>query len=76
MIFMISSNTDFLKLLKEAKEDNENKTYENEIDKSSKKEPKDEMRDLKKELKEVKEDNKKLSLQISEMINKLRDAQF
>ena len=31
---------------------------------------------LKKELQEVKEDNKKLSLQINDMINKLRDAQF
>ena len=29
-----------------------------------------------KELQEVKDDNKKLSLQISDMINKLRDAQF
>ena len=32
--------------------------------------------DLEKELQEVKDDNKKLSLQISDMINKLRDAQF
>jgi len=31
---------------------------------------------LKKELQEVKDDNRKLSLQISDMINKLRDAQF
>jgi len=29
-----------------------------------------------KELQEVKEDNQKLSKQISDMINKLRDAQF
>ena len=29
-----------------------------------------------KELQEVKDDNKKLSLQISDMINKLKDAQF
>ena len=35
-----------------------------------------EITQLKKELKEVKEDNRKLSLQISDMINKLRDAQF
>ena len=38
--------------------------YENEIDK------------LKKELKEVKDDNKKLSLQINDLINNLRDANF
>ena len=31
---------------------------------------------LKKELQEVKDDNRKLSLQINDMINKLRDAQF
>tara|TARA_R110001606_G_scaffold397722_2_gene575023 strand:+ start:434 stop:628 length:195 start_codon:yes stop_codon:yes gene_type:complete len=31
---------------------------------------------LKKELQEVKDDNKKLSLQINDMIAKLRDAQF
>jgi len=35
-----------------------------------------EMKALQKELNEVKEDNKKLSLQINDMINKLRDAQF
>ena len=35
-----------------------------------------EMKALQKELQEVKEDNKKLSLQINDMINKLRDAQF
>ena len=35
-----------------------------------------EIAELKKELQEVKDDNKKLSLQISDMINKLRDAQF
>jgi len=35
-----------------------------------------EMKALRKELNEVKEDNKKLSLQINDMINKLRDAQF
>ena len=29
-----------------------------------------------KELQEVEDDNKKLSLQISDMINKLKDAQF
>ena len=29
-----------------------------------------------KELQELKDDNKKLSLQISDMINKLKDAQF
>ena len=38
--------------------------YKNEIDK------------LKKELKEVKDDNKKLSLQINDLINNLRDANF
>ena len=32
--------------------------------------------DLKKELQEVKDDNKKLALQINEMINRLRDAEF
>ena len=31
---------------------------------------------LKKELQEVKDDNKKLSLQINDMIAKLRDPQF
>ena len=35
-----------------------------------------EQKALQKELKEVKEDNKKLSLQINDMIAKLRDAQF
>ena len=35
-----------------------------------------EITQLKKELQEVKDDNRKLSLQISDMINKLRDAQF
>ena len=35
-----------------------------------------EMKALQKELNEVKEDNKKLSLQINDMIAKLRDAQF
>ena len=35
-----------------------------------------EQQSLKKELQEVKEDNRKLSLQISDMINQLRDAQF
>ena len=35
-----------------------------------------EITQLKKELQEVKEDNKKLSLQISDMISKLRDAQY
>ena len=38
--------------------------YKNEIDK------------LKKELKEVKDDNVKLSLQINDLITKLRDANF
>ncbi len=32
--------------------------------------------DLEKELQEVKDDNKKLALQINEMINRLRDAEF
>ena len=35
-----------------------------------------EIADLKKELQEVKADNKKLALQINEMINRLRDAEF
>ena len=35
-----------------------------------------EIADLKKELQEVKDDNKKLELQINEMINRLRDAEF
>tara|TARA_R110002153_G_C13168551_1_gene483848 strand:+ start:559 stop:855 length:297 start_codon:yes stop_codon:yes gene_type:complete len=35
-----------------------------------------EQKALQKELQEVKDDNRKLSLQISDMINKLRDAQF
>ena len=35
-----------------------------------------EQQSLKNELQEVKEDNRKLSLQISDMINQLRDAQF
>ena len=35
-----------------------------------------EIADLKKELQEVKEDNKKLALQINEMIARLRDANF
>lgn len=35
-----------------------------------------EMRALKKELNEVKEDNKKLSLQINGMLDRLRDANF
>ena len=35
-----------------------------------------EQKALQKELQEVKEDNKNLSLQINDMINKLRDAQF
>ena len=35
-----------------------------------------EMRDLKKELQEVKDDNVKLSLQINDLITKLRDANF
>tara|TARA_R110002020_G_C15962176_1_gene746668 strand:- start:3 stop:254 length:252 start_codon:yes stop_codon:yes gene_type:complete len=35
-----------------------------------------EQQSLKKELQEVKEDNRKLSLQIGDMINQLRDAQF
>ena len=33
-----------------------------------------EIADLKKELQEVKDDNKKLALQINEMINRLRDS--
>ena len=40
------------------------------------KEEKDRRQFAEKELQEVKDDNKKLSLQISDMINKLRDAQF
>ena len=35
-----------------------------------------EITELKKELQEVKDDNKKLALQINEMINRLRDAEF
>ena len=35
-----------------------------------------EITQLKKELQEVKEDNKKLSLQINDMLGKLRDAQY
>lgn len=35
-----------------------------------------EITQLKKELQEVKDDNRKLSLQINDMIDKLRDAQF
>ncbi len=35
-----------------------------------------EIANLKKELQEVKDDNKKLALQINEMINRLRDAEF
>jgi uncharacterized coiled-coil DUF342 family protein len=35
-----------------------------------------EMRALKKELQEVKDDNVKLSLQINDLITKLRDANF
>jgi hypothetical protein len=35
-----------------------------------------EQQKLEKELQEVKDDNRKLSLQISNMINQLRDAQF
>ena len=35
-----------------------------------------EMINTKKELEEVKDDNKKLALQINEMINRLRDAEF
>ena len=35
-----------------------------------------EIAELKKELKEVKDDNKKLSLQINDLINNLRDANF
>jgi uncharacterized coiled-coil DUF342 family protein len=35
-----------------------------------------EITQLKKELQEVKDDNRKLSLQINDMISKLRDAQF
>ena len=35
-----------------------------------------EMRALKKELQEVKDDNLKLSLQINDLITKLRDANF
>ena len=35
-----------------------------------------EQKALQKELQEVKNDNRKLSLQINDMINKLRDAQF
>ena len=35
-----------------------------------------EMINAKKELEEVKADNKKLALQINEMINRLRDAEF
>ena len=37
---------------------------------------KNEIEKLKKELKEVKDDNKKLSLQINDLINNLRDANF
>ena len=37
---------------------------------------KKEIADLKKELQEVNDDNKKLALQINEMINRLRDAEF
>ena len=40
------------------------------------KEEKDRRQFAEKELQEVKDDNKKLSLQISDMINKLKDAQF
>ena len=35
-----------------------------------------EIAELKKELKEVKDDNKKLSLQINDLINNLRDTNF
>ena len=35
-----------------------------------------EQKALQKELQEVKDDNKKLSLQINDMLSKLRDAQF
>ena len=35
-----------------------------------------EMKALTKEMNEVREDNKKLSLQINEMINRLRDKKF
>ena len=35
-----------------------------------------EMINAKKELEEVKADNKKLALQINEMVNRLRDAEF
>ena len=35
-----------------------------------------EITQLKKELQEVKDDNRKLSLQINDMLGKLRDAQF
>ena len=35
-----------------------------------------EITQLKKELQEVKDDNRKLSLQISDMLGKLRDAQY
>ena len=57
---------DIYKVKKEADELMINKIikYENEITQ------------LKKELQEVKDDNRKLSLQINDMISKLRDAQY
>jgi len=64
------SKEDIVKIVDDVKREAD-KLMMNKISKYEK-----EIADLKKELQEVKDDNKKLALQINEMINRLRDAEF
>jgi regulator of replication initiation timing len=64
------SKEDIVKIVDDVKREAD-KLMMNKISKYEK-----EIADLKKELEEVKADNKKLALQINEMVNRLRDADF
>ena len=64
------SKEDVVKIVDDVKREADNLMM-NKISKYEK-----EIADLKKELEEVKADNKKLALQINEMVNRLRDAEF
>ena len=64
------SKEDVVKIVDDVKREADNLMM-NKISKYEK-----EIADLKKELEEVKADNKKLALQINEMGNRLRDAEF
>ena len=64
------SKEDVVKIVDDVKREADNLMM-NKISKYEK-----EIADLKKELEKVKADNKKLALQINEMVNRLRDAEF